>query len=208
MKKIVLSGLFALLVIYPACRIQSQTWELAPLEVRETLEKAAQKQAIGLEQEMSDSLTQLYLNLVHQLDSMQADTQVITHLVDTTSMMEVFEKYTKALAKEKRFVPNIRRLAFKQVGFKQSRSMVQEEGFELKLINEYPRVQFTRYLAYGEVQVYVDDKLKGPVSLMKKGLIMPSNRDSWVELRKAGELLCAQRVRLKRGEVFDFSCEP
>lgn len=208
MKKAGIIGLFALWVFYPAGGVQSQTLEQAPLEVRETLEKAAEKQAIGLEQEVSDSLTQLYLNLVYQLDSIKADTQLITRLVDSVRMLEIFEKYTRALAREKRFVPDIRRLAFKGLGLKKSREMVREENFELKLINEYPRVQFTRYRDFSQAQVYVNSKRIGVVEEFKNGLILGSNRDFWVELHTADGLLCAQRVRLKRGEVFDFSCEP
>lgn len=208
MKKIVLTGLFALGFLIPAWVVQAQSPEKIRLEIRESLEEAAEKQAIGFEPEVSDSLTQLYLNLVHQLDSIQADTQVITRLTDTTSMLKVFEKYTRALAKEKRFVPNIRRLAFKQLGFKLSRNMVQEEGFEIKLINEYPRVQFTRYRDYSQAQVYVNSKRLGVLEEFKNGLILGSNRDFLVELHTAGGLLCSRMVRLKKGEVLDFSCDP
>jgi hypothetical protein len=116
MKNTGIIGLFALWLIYPAGGVQSQTWEQAPIEVRETLEKAAEKQAIGLEQEVSDSLTQLYLNLMQQMDSMQNDALVKARLADSVRMLEVFEKYTRALAKEKRFVPDIRRLAYKGLG--------------------------------------------------------------------------------------------
>jgi hypothetical protein len=208
MKKAGIIGLFALWVFYPAGGAQSQTWEQAPLEVRETLEKAAEKQAIGLEQEVSDSLTQLYLNLMQRVDSLQHDALVKARLADSVRMLGVFEKYTRALAREKRFVPDIRRLAFKGLGLRKSREMVREESFELKLINEYPRVQFTRYRDFSQAQVYVNSKRIGVVEEFKNGLILGSNRDFWVELHTADGLLCAQRVRLKRGEVFDFSCEP
>jgi hypothetical protein len=208
MNKIVLSGIFALWLIYPSGGVQAQNWEPAPTEVLETLEKAAEKQAIGLDQEVSDSLTQLYLNLMQRIDSMQHDALVKARLADSVRMLEVFEKYTRALAKEKRYVPDIRWLAFKRLGLKQSRKMVREERFEIKLMNEYPRVQFTRYRDFSQAQVYVNSKRIGVVEEFKNGLILGSNRDFWVELHTADGLLCAQRVRLKRGEVFDFSCEP
>lgn len=208
MKNTGIIGLFVLWLIYPAGGVQAQNWDPAPTEVRETLEKAAQKQAIGLEQEMTDSLTQLYLTLMQQIDSMQADTQRITRLADSVRMLGVFEKYTRALAKEKRYVPDIRQLAFKELGLKQGREMVREESFEIKLINEYPRVQFTRYRDYSQAQVYVNNKRLGVLEDFKNGLILGSNRDFLVELHTEGGLLCSQVVRLKKGEVLDFSCVP
>lgn len=112
MKKIVLCGFFFIWFLLSVWVVKAQNPEKISIELRESLEQAASNQAIGFEPEVSDSLIQMYLNLVHQLGSMQADTQLITRLTDTTSMLRVFEKYTRALAKEKRFVPDIRRLAF------------------------------------------------------------------------------------------------
>lgn len=208
MKNKFLSGLFALCLLVLGGRVQAQSYDKIQYDVRKSLEQAAEKQAIGFEPGLSDSLSRLYLGMVQQLDKVQADTQAMARLADTTRMLKVFEKYTKALAREKRFVPDIRRLAFKQLGLKRSSRVIQEESFEIKLINEYPRVHFTRYRDYSEAQVYVDSRRLGLLDEFKNGLILGSNRDFLVELRTAEGLLCSQMVRLKKGEVFDFSCEP